>query len=139
MFTYANQPVELRNKISELRFNLLTLADETNKVIHRLQCINDEPKWKITAEFVQKVQKFLSSGLPEHEAIENARLEMGLNTDFASWAWSRSKRTKRGFEQYALAYTARKLKSKGFSYQEIAELLDTSKSSILRALQRKLA
>ena len=73
--------------------------------------------------------------MPEDEAFENARQNIGLSKEMATWALSR---VKNHLRKYAQAYFCQRLRQKGYSYNQISKSLDMSVASVKRYLKKEI-
>ena len=88
--------------------------------------------------FIKDYHYLISQGVPEREAFEAARKNLGLSYEIAAWALSRVKNHKKGLKRYAQAYCCQHLHTKGYSYGQIAKMLDLSAATVSRYLKKEI-
>ena len=88
--------------------------------------------------FIKDYNFLISKGMPEDEAFEDARQNIGLSKEMATWALSRIKNHKKGLRKYAQAYFCQRLRQKGYSYNQISKSLDMSVASVKRYLKMEI-
>lgn len=138
MFLYASDPETLKSRIDELRFKLDNLSSEAAQIANFIILTTERPKNIPSMLFIKDYNFLISKGMPEDEAFEDARQNIGLSKEMATWALSRIKNHKKGLRKYAQAYFCQRLRQKGYSYNQISKSLDMSVASVKRYLKKEI-
>ena len=138
MFVYANDPERIKNQINELRCKLDDLSSEAAQIANFIILTTERPKNIPSMLFIKDYNFLISKGMPEDEAFEDARQNIGLSKEMATWALSRIKNHKKGLRKYAQAYFCQHLRQKGYSYNQISKSLDMSVASVKRYLKKEI-
>lgn len=138
MFLYASDPETLKSRIDELRFKLDNLSSEAAQIANFIILTTERPKSLPSMHFIKDYNYLISQGVPEHEAFEDARQNIGLSYEMATWTLSRVKNHKKGLKRYAQAYCCQHLHAKGYSNGQIAKMLDLSAATVSRYLKKEI-
>ena len=138
MFLFASDPDAIKARIDELRFKLDKLSSEAAQISKFIILTTERPKSVPSMHFIKDYNYLISLGVPEREAFEDARQNLGLSYEIAAWTLSRVKNHKKGLKRYALAYCCQHLHAKGYSYGQIAKMFDLSAASVSRYLKKEI-
>ena len=138
MFLFATDPSAVKARIDDLRLKIERLSSEAAQISKFIILTTERPKSVPSMHFIKDYNYLISQGVPEREAFEDARQNLGLSQEMAAWTLSRVKNHKKGLKRYAQAYCCQHLHAKGYSYGQIAKMLDLSAATVSRYLKKEI-
>ena len=79
----------------------------------------------------------MSAGYSEKDARDLVRQDLEVSAELMNWSDTYTERIKKGYVTYAQIYVAKRLKAKGFSMRQIADILEISPSTVLDRLKQE--
>lgn len=130
MFIHNSDPIALRAEISELSQKLEDLASQTYRLTNKIAVADNRNKQTMPIMLVREVNRLMSLGVPEDDALEDAREALEMTREAAYYAWANAKSHKTGLNRYAKIYACKALKQYGFSRRQISQILKISTGTV---------
>ena len=86
---------------------------------------------------VLPARQSMSAGYSEKDARDLVRQDLEVSAELMNWSDTYTERIKKGYVTYAQIYVSKRLKAKGFSTRQIADILEISPSTVLDRLKQE--
>ena len=136
MLIYSKEKAEIRQKLS-------VIADDLKSLGVRVQELNalSSPYDVVQRSFFLHVNhaiiRAMSAGYSEKDARDLVRQDLEVSAELMNWSDTYTERIKKGYVTYAQIYVSKRLKAKGFSTRQIADILEISPSTVLDRLKQE--
>ena len=131
MLIYSKEKAEIRQKLS-------VIADDLKSLGVRVQELN---AYVVQRSFFLRVNhaiiRAMSAGYSEKDARDLVRQDLEVSAELMNWSDTYTERIKKGYVTYAQIYVSKRLKAKGFSTRQIADILEISPSTVLDRLKQE--
>ena len=138
MFIHASDPDRIKKELGLLAAQLHELTRQVHLLSNNLVTTTPRGKQTLPALFIREVDRQMALGVPEADAVEDARDALEMTNEAATFCWSRAKSHRRGLDQYAKIYCCQLLRDKGFTRSNICKIVDISTGNLQEYLHKDL-